>query len=422
MIRNLSILILINGITMCTLAQSQSITKRMIDELSVVGFENIRIVFMGDKVVASIENNIFRWDVDAIRTAIDILIQNSPNLSQLSLIFLRNDIPVYQIKVSTEFWLNKRDVIIDYQKDTEGLLIQYETDDDWILLKNTSVFNSNANKIDVVIYPQLKITNILTTQLYEIQFNIAPAVEISLWKGMLFTGQIIFPLKNDFEVLYIKDNYEQGFLYATNEGDLIRPGFITISQDIKLPKRWIANITVGNFNEHRYGINFLGKHYLNDRINLSGCIGFTGSSHFYDGRWISKRIDNCTWQAKLQYYYSKYNLNFDISYGNYISNDNGFRIDCIRHFKETTVGFFVMHTGGISNGGFNFTIPLQSYKRNRNRSIRLKFPEYYDSEYNAGYAIYYGLNYETKPDENKTEYFDNLLFIKKNIINGNQKY
>jgi len=424
MIRQLNILFLLNGITICTVAQNQFNTKEIVDKLVAIGFENVRVAYKGDKVVASIENNVYRWDVDAIRMAIDIIIENCQGTSQLLLILLRNDIPVFQIKVSTEYWLNGNNNTFFNTKNTSDFLVQYETDDDWKVLKSTSAYNSNEKKIDVVVYPQLSVQNRLLTQLYEIQLNIAPAIEVSLWKGMLFTGQIIFPLKNDFEVLHIKENVnykERGFLYSTNEGDFIRPGFVTISQNIKFPKRWVGNITIGNFNEHRYGLNFYVKHFLNDCINLTWNVGFTGSSHFYEGRWISDRIDNCTWQAKLEYYYAKYNISFDVGYGNYINNDNGFRVDCSRHFNETTIGFFAMHTGEKFNGGFHFTIPLQKNKRNRNRSLRLKIPEYYDSEYNAGYAVYYGLNYETKPDENRTEYYDNVLFIKEKLQKRNLK-
>jgi hypothetical protein len=75
-----------------------------------------------------------------------------------------------------------------------------------------------------------------------------------------------------------------------------------------------------------------------------------------------------------------------------------------------------MHTGGDSNGGFKFTIPFPTSKRNRKHTLRVTTPKYFDSDYNAGYAVYYGKDYETRPNENQTEHFSNPTFIKSHLI------
>ena len=381
-----------------------------------MGFENIRSYSRDNRMLISLENNIYNWEVNAIVAALDtIAIYTNPD-TQISIYQLKNDIPQLHIQVPAKSWLQFRSGKIDETGLLNNLLVDYSIDEDWKYLQKRNVLNSNVNKIDLVIYPQLAIQNRLLTRLYEIQFNIAPAVEVSLWKGMLFTGQIIFPLKNDFEVQDIKENVDyksRNFLYASHEGDYIRPGFVTISQDIRLPRQWFANMTIGNFNTHRYGINGQVNHFFKgNQWSITGKAGLTGSSHFLQGQWVTGPVNTFTWRITAGYFYPQFNLQLDLSYGSYLNNDKGFRAECSRHFGSTTIGFYAMRTGGNSNGGFKFTIPFPTAKRNRKHTLRITTPKYFDSDYNAGYAVYYSKDYETRPNENQTEHFNIPVFIK----------
>lgn len=381
-----------------------------------MGFENIRSFSLDNRIFIALENNLYRWEVDAIVIALDTIVAYNNPETQISLYMLKNDIPQLQIKVPAKLWLQYRSGKIIKSGLLDALLVDCSIDEDWKYLKSRIGLNSNVNKIDLVIYPQLAIQNRLLTQLYEIQFNIAPAVEVSLWKGMLFTGQIIFPLKNDFEVLDIKENVDyksRNFLYASHEGDYIRPGFVTISQDIRLPHQWFGNLTIGNFNAHRYGMNGHVNHFFKgNQWSIAGNAGLTGSSHFLQGQWVTDPINTFTWRVTAGYFYPRFNLQFGLSYGSYLNNDKGFRADCSRHFGSTTIGFYAMRTEGDSNGGFKFTIPFPTAKRNRKHILRVRTPKYFDSDYNAGYAVFYGKDYETRPNENQTEHFNNAVFIK----------
>ena len=385
-------------------------------KLSDMGFENIRSFSRDDQVFIALENNLYRWEADAIKVALDTIAAYSGKEALISLYLLKNDIPRTQIKVAAELWLQYRLGKISDSGLLDAILVDDNLGEEWNYLKNRTVSNSNVNKIDLVIYPQFAIQNRLLTKLYEIQFNIAPAVEVSLWKGMLFTGQIIFPLKNDFEVLDIKENVDyksRNFLYSSHEGDYIQPGFVTISQDIRLPRQWFGNFTIGKFNAHRYGLNGHVNHFFKgNQWSIAGNAGLTGSSHFLHGQWVTGSLNTFTWQVIAGYFYPRFNLQLDLSYGSYLNNDRGFRADCSRHFGSTTIGFYAMQTGGDFNGGFKFTVPLPTAKRDRKHSFRVRAPKYFDSDYNAGYAVYYGKDYETRPNENQTEHFDNPIYIK----------
>ncbi len=52
-------------------------------------------------------------------------------------------------------------------------------------------------KIDVLVYPQLAFKNLVITQIYQVLFDLSPAIEVSLWKGMKLTAQLKIPVYND---------------------------------------------------------------------------------------------------------------------------------------------------------------------------------------------------------------------------------
>jgi hypothetical protein len=204
------------------------------------------------------------------------------------------------------------------------------------------------------------------------------------------------------------------------EGDFIRPGFVTLSQEFRLPHQWFGRSTLGNFNANRYGADICIDHPFADNHWSAGFnAGLTGSSHFYDGQWVTGGLNTLTWFAKAGYYYPGFNLQFDLSYGRYLNKDYGFRADCTRHFGETTVGFYAQYTGGKPNGGFHFSVPLPPCKRNRQHALRLVPPRYFDWEYNAGTEFYYGRYYETRPNENRSERWYNPIYFKNEILKTN---
>ena len=155
--------------------------------------------------------------------------------------------------------------------------------------------NRNTGKFDFIVYPQFAFRNTTLEKLYEVQLNVAPAIEFSIWKGMNFTGQVIFPVINEL-------GYEGGF---------IRPGYVTLSQDFRLPKQWFGKASMGNFSDTRYGIDFTMKHpFRNENWNLDLNIGLTGSSHFIDSRWTRTNLNTVTWASSVSYYYPHLNLRF----------------------------------------------------------------------------------------------------------------
>jgi hypothetical protein len=391
------ILLSVSGNNLTAQPQISELTKRF--ELS--GFENIRILHVNNKsLIITYENNLFRNKSTALSTVLDSL--HNCGYDTLKIITLINDLPVVITKLSSQNWQQYRTGKISFSEIIQHVYVSYKTDKVWKQLRNSVPVNPHINKIDLIIYPQLAVMNARFNRIYEVQFNIAPALEVSLWRGMKFTGQIIFPICSD---------YQYG-----NESYLIRPGFVTLAQEFRLPGTILGRAVIGKFNESRYGADLTLTHFfLAGQCYWSMNAGYTGLYKHYENGWYSDDLNTLTFFLKSGYFYKPYNLQFDASAGRYLNGDYGLRYDCTRYWNETAIGFYGLVAGRHLNGGFHFTIPLFPKRYKKNRYFQLRTPYYFGWEYNAKSENYYGQYYETRPDGNRVEHFYNPYLLIKNL-------
>ena len=84
--------------------------------------------------------------------------------------------------------------------------ISYDTDEAMEVLKKTHrTLNSSAGKVDIVVYPEVKLENSSFDRLYTYYVNLAPAVEMALWKGAELTAQVVFPVATNLKGQYKKN-------------------------------------------------------------------------------------------------------------------------------------------------------------------------------------------------------------------------
>jgi len=382
-------------------SEAQERMDGLSEKLCLLGFENVKVLSLEKHLLVCLENNVYRWDVEGIAIALDAVSEDISEDKQLNLYLLDHGIPQIHLKVQAANWKAYRKGELPRTKMEQVLSISSAMDQNYQFLIEELFWNSNLNKIDFVVYPQLALQNTGFNQIYEKQINLAPAMEVDLWKGMQFTGQVIFPLANDLG----------------DEGDKIRPGFVTLAQNFRFGKSYFGRFAIGNFNANRYGAHAgVSRTIWKNKMEIEADLGVTGSSLFYKGRWLNESINDFNWFLKTRYFHNAYGLEVDLSYGKYIYGDEGVRVDVIRHFGSVAVGFYVINSGGKSNGGFNFTMPLPTKKRNRKRMLRVMPANYFDWEYNAGTEFVKGQFYETRPNANKTEHIYNPIYIKSQLL------
>lgn len=393
---NLFVLLTLFFLPLKIVAQSGASTVEM---LVGMGFENVRWTEDDKERVFVIENSAWRLSGVGIGKAIDQIQQTGlPDKKSCKLIVLNNNVP--QISLYYQPILGDSVPVVS----REDWKVSYNLDESWNKVKKEKTKNSSLYKVDIVVYPELYFQNMIISQIYQGVINISPAVEISFWRGMKFSGQIICPILNDYG-----DMYEQ-----------VRPGFVALSQTVRLQKNWFVTASAGNFNNFRWGGDLRVVHPLkNERFSIEGRIGYTGAAYFDNWAWNYGPLKRLSWTIGGNFFWPKYNVQLSAKVEQYLLGEKGVRVDMIRHFRYTSIGFYAMKTEhASSNGGFRFQIALPPYKYKRKGYVRITPSKYFGLGYNAGNEKYYGKTYKTQPSDNIAEENSlNPYFIKSELLN-----
>jgi len=227
------------------------------------GFENVRHITADGKEIVFIESRAFTTNERLLDAAMRSVEEVSDQFAakNVEIILMEERIPKFRMFASLETlgatghlnWKSDFNVSDSYNKlNLEGNLEN----------KETKFYNSSFGKIDILFYPIFRFKNSVLNKMYLLQLNINPTIEMSLWKGASVTAQVIFPVVND---------------YSTEEGK-IRPGYLTFSQQFRLPYNVFAKATVGNFSMFRGGVDFKLFRPIGKRIGVYGQISYTAYS------------------------------------------------------------------------------------------------------------------------------------------------
>lgn len=374
----------------------------VVEELVDMGFENVRWVENESTQIYTIENSNYKLSGIGIKEAVHIIQNNglSPN-KICKIIITQLNIP----QISLTYTPSANDSITDIQyRDWQ---VSYELNKSWEEVKNKKKKNSSCYKIDFLIYPQLAFMNMVITQIYQVLFQLSPAIEVSLWSGMKLTGQIKIPIYND------------GYGMLERK---VHPGHLTVSQRFRLPYNIFGKATLGYFNSDRYGVDLSFFHPLRDeRFSLEARIGYVGIG-YWNGLKLHYDSDmSFSWTLGASYYWPKYNTQFNLNANKFLLGEVGVKFEMIRHFRYASIGLYAMKAEQAkSNGGFRFQIalpPYNKYKRNK------YFPRINTSAnmgivYNAGNERKYYKEYKAEASDNIMEANKfNPYFIKSELLN-----
>lgn len=372
------------------------------EELVSLGFENVRWIENDEERIYTIENNVYKANGVGIAKAIEVIQKNGlPTNKQCKVIVTNLNVP--ELSLTYQPTTNDANDKIS----SKGWQTSYEISG-WEEVKKEKLKNSSRFKVDILIYPQLSFKNLIITQIYQVLFTLNPAIEVSLWSGMKLTGQVILPVYND------------GYGYLN---DKIKPGFITLSQNFRLPYNIKGKATLGYFNADRYGGDvMLFYPFKDERFSLEGRMGVTGIG-YWEGFHLHYDTDfNVTWSIGGNFYWPRYSTLFSLKREQYLMGEKGVKFEMIRNFRYASVGFYAQKGQyAKSNGGFRFQILLPPYKYNRlkNKYIpRVNTSSQMGIVYNAGNEQYYYRQYRSAADENimNNNKF-NPYFIKSELSN-----
>ncbi len=389
------------------LALSISLRAQVAEKLQQLGMENIRVVTDDGNTTVAFENNVYRGTYRGIGKAIVVALEGM-NRGNLQMVVLDDAIPQLCITLTEKVIREYKEKQITLADVYRQMGINYDTDEAMRILKHShKTINSSAGKVDIVVYPEVKLENSSLDRLYSYYINLAPAVEMDLWKGAELTAQVVFPI-----VTNLKGQYNK-----------IRPGVIALSQEFNFGKGFLGRVAAGNFTNNRMGVQAEMKYRTaNGRLELGAVAGSTVQSILTnDEGWYISRKQRINAALKASVYEPHYNLQFDLQASRYLYGDYGVRGDCTRHFGEYAIGLYGMYTDGEINGGFHFAIPLPGKKWSRNRGVRIRQADYFAMEYSMTTWGKYtdekmGETYKTRPDENRSNRFFQPEYIRYFLI------
>lgn len=375
--------------------------EEVVDALVEMGFENVGWTEDGNERVYVLENSAYRIQGVGIGKAIDVIQKNGlAEGKSCRVIVLDNNVP--QISLCYKPIIGDTIPAVE-RRDWE---VSYDLGDAWKQAKKIKTKNSSLFKVDVLVYPQLAFKNLILTQIYQVLFDLSPAIEVSLWKGMKLTAQMKFPVYNDG--------------YGIYEGK-IHPGHLTISQRFRLPYNIFGRVTAGYFNMDRYGIDadFVYP-FKDERFAAMLRLGCTGIG-FWDG--FTLHYDptmTFTWSVGGSFFWPKYNTQFAVRAQQFLYKEVGVKAEMIRHFRYCSIGFYVMKAQEARfNGGFRFQVLLPPYKYKRYKSVpRINTSANMGIVYNSGNERYYYKEYKAEASDNIMEKNSfNPYFIKSELLN-----
>ncbi len=376
--------------------------------LQKAGFENIRVLKEDSVIYISYENTIYRWTVRGIVVALDSIAMYAEPSDTLHIVVLSKGIPQVAIDTRVIDWLDFRNGKLLMKEYEKQLAISYNTALAWKKLNKLPFLNDSSWKLDLVLYTQFKLKNVYYDRFFDTQVNFAPAFELSLWKGAKGILQYIFPIVNSARV-YGK------------EGNSIRPGFVTLSQDFQIHPQFYTTFVIGLFNQNRSGIDWRAVYQVSPWVSLkaeAACTGLTYLGGNLPNNWNFSTWNQLSWSIGGSYFNRYFSLQTSGFVQRFLTGDVGVRLGMERLFGEVAVGLYVLMTDGKKDAGFNVTIPLPGQKRPRFKNrFRVMLPEYFDWEYAVSNNVKSGVSFETRPDENKVEYLFNPVYLKSQILN-----
>lgn len=367
-----------------------------------MGFENVGWTEGDGERVYVLQNSAYRLQGVGISKAVDVIQKMGlPENKACRVIVLNNNVP----QISLYYHPIKGDTVP--QAERQDWNVSYELGDVWKEARKIKVKNSSLFKIDVLVYPQLAVKNLVITQIYQVLFDLSPAIEVSLWKGMKLSGQLKIPVYNDG--------------YGIFE-DKVHPGHLTMSQRFRLPYNVFGKVTVGSFNANQYGVDAdFFYPFKDERFSLVARIGYTGMGYWNGFKYYyDTSTALVTWSVGGNFYWPQFNTQFSLKGEQYLYKEKGIKFEMIRHFRYCSIGFYAMKAEGAkSNGGFRFQVALPPYKYKRRGFIpRVNTSANMGLIYNAGNERYYYRQYKAEASDNIMEQNSlNPYFIKSELLN-----
>ncbi len=353
-------------------ALRDSVVQRLVE----AGFANIRSAETGDCIVYSIENDSYKLPAEGFARACRIIEgAGLPSGRQVKIVGTDYGIP---------------ELTITYSPETGSWHSSGRLDESWELVRKEKKYNDSFGKVDIVIYPQVSLKNLIINQVYQSLWQLSPAVEVSLWPGMKFSYQLKFPV--------FSDGYG-------NDERIVHPGMITLSQRFRDP--WHLNLrgrlSVGSFAGGRYGMALeMAYRFPNERFSIDTQLGLLGVYYWSGFKFRYSRELDFRWNVAANYYCPSLGTQFTLRLQQFLAGETGVKYEMIRHMRRCSIGLYAEKAPVAQlNVGFRFQLALPPYRQKRRGYVpRVITSGQMGMTYNANNEQYYYKEFRTEASDN----------------------
>lgn len=372
-----------------------SFAQQLLTELSASGFENLQIAQRSDTLVVAYEDRIYRYELEGLARVIAALPEEQPVL----LMAKYHNIPVVELHIPASSVEMLRSQSLSPEDFVESLTILTGNQRD---LPQTSMTNPTFWKADLALGPVISATQIGNyDDAIKMVLDLAPTAHIQLTTGLSITGQLLIPVFNNF----------------TDDG--IRAGLVTLNQHVRLGSKWAGSLHAGLFQRRRAGImGYLTRYFWQNRFGIFGEAGY----HTYStlsGPLLSEFFEKYNFgHARIGVLgrLPAYDLTCKVSYGTFMIQDRGWRVDLFRQFGQTTIGVFGTYTPALPNAGFTLKLPLPVRKYPKFRHARVRTLSHLSYEYKFTGQTFRGLTVTTGETLQDKLWAYHPDFIRNNLV------
>jgi hypothetical protein len=326
------------------------------------GFENVIVTGAPDKLVhIYYENRIYRYPMRAMGVVLAYVDEGLPAPWSVEMIPMKSGVPIVSVTASH----------VDYRRFISGE-IDAETFAESLVISTRppapdfdKAANRSFRRLDLSAGPALSFEFEQIDDSMRTRFSIVPQAEIFPAKGLLATAQLVIPLVDEME--------------EPDSG--VRPGRVTMDW---LHRRGpvVTLARAGIFNEQRYGLSLGGGTWVwGNRFLLFGKGDLTGMLALDDGVWEYSDVEVFTYSLGALYFYPLLDVTVRGSFGRFLGEENGGRVDLTRAIGELEVGFFAIKTESDTLAGFTVDIPLPLSRYSRPDGVRFKTVPRFALEY-----------------------------------------
>lgn len=230
--------------------------------------------------------------------------------------------------------------------------------------------SSSYGRVDVVVHPWFEASFGDFDEPVRSRTGVAPEARIALRPGLRLSAQVLFTLQDDL---------------PTGESR-VRPGLVTLSQTLRLPRNVFVHATAGAFTPNRYGADVQARAYTPSGRWFAGAeLGQTGQTSFARGGWRRSEMDDRTALVEGGWRDLRHGVRVTATAGAFLRDQRGVRLEVVRQFGEVDLGGFAMTSEQGTNGGAVLRIPLGVSRHPKPRALRLRAADAFRWEYR-----YYG--------------------------------